>query len=87
MSGVSSNARLHHRDASIRTSLLEQIIASHPQADGAGERRDPFLLLEDLMAETRTDFPSVLESASLARLDAAAESYLSMLDEVVPGGA
>lgn len=30
------------------TSLLEQIIASHPQAGGVGERQDPLRLVEDL---------------------------------------
>lgn len=64
------------------TSLLEQIVASHSQADGAGERRDPFILLEDLGAETGTGFPALLERTSGERLDSAAQAYLSMLDLV-----
>jgi Flp pilus assembly protein TadD len=58
------------------TSLLEQIIASHPRAGGVGERQDPFRILEDL---------AVLDlvrsgNASSDDLDREAEAYLGMLD-------
>lgn len=64
------------------TSLLEQIVASHPQAGGVGERQDPFILLEDLAADTGRAFPDLLAAAGVERLDAAATAYLTMLDRV-----
>jgi Flp pilus assembly protein TadD len=58
------------------TSLLEQIIASHPQAGGVGERQDPFRLIEDLdvLGRLRGGMPAA------ADLDAEATAYLDMLD-------
>ncbi len=64
------------------TSLLEQIVAAHPQAGGVGERQDPFILLEDLTAETGLGFPDLLSALPIERLDAAATAYLSMLARV-----
>lgn len=56
------------------TSLLEQIIASHPQAGGVGERQDPLRLAEDLqrLEEVRDRGPTTDD------LDLGAEAYLHM---------
>lgn len=62
------------------TSLLEQIIAAHPEADGVGERPDPFLIAEDLSHLFRTPFPKWLDQAGPEVLDRAAERYSCMLD-------
>ncbi|MBC02486.1 MAG: hypothetical protein CMJ34_04160 [Phycisphaerae bacterium] len=68
------------------TSLLEQIIASHPDAGGVGERRDPFLIDEDLSHLLRTPSPGWIEHADPRLLDRAAERYDSMIDLVgAPG--
>lgn len=42
------------------TSLLEQVIASHPAAAGVGERQDPFRLVENLevLASVRAGLPT-----------------------------
>ena len=64
------------------TSLLEQVIAAHPEAAGVGERHDPFILLEDLELETGDAFPQAIAAAGLARLDAAARAYLDMVRTV-----
>ena len=64
------------------TSLLEQIIASHPDAGGVGERQDPFLIDEDLSHLLQTPSPQWLEQASPALLDRTAERYDSMIDVV-----
>jgi len=58
------------------TSLLEQIIASHPRAGGVGERQDPFRILEDLDVLDRLRGGT----AFAADLDHEAETYLAMLD-------
>ena len=64
------------------TSLLEQIIASHPDAGGVGERQDPFLIDEDLSHLLQAPSPGWLEQASPPLLDRAAERYDSMIDIV-----
>ena len=62
------------------TSLLEQIIAAHPEADGVGERPDPFLIDEDLADLFQTASPRWLEQAGPEVLARAADRYLRMLD-------
>jgi tetratricopeptide (TPR) repeat protein len=64
------------------TSLLEQVIAAHPEAAGVGERQDPFILLEDLELETGAAFPQAVAAAGPGRLDAAARTYLGMLETI-----
>lgn len=56
------------------TSLLEQILASHPRAGGVGERQDPFLIEEDVNAID--DFRK--DGASSRDLDLEARLYLDM---------
>ena len=56
------------------TSLLEQILASHPRAGGVGERQDPFLIEEDVTAID--DFRK--DGASSGDLDLEARLYLEM---------
>lgn len=68
------------------TSLLEQIIAAHPRADGVGERQDPFILLDDLTIEAEAAFPDLLGQIPAARLDAAASAYLAMFDRIGAAG-
>ncbi|MCP4835298.1 MAG: sulfotransferase [Phycisphaera sp.] len=66
------------------TSLLEQIIASHPDAGGVGERQEPFLIDEDMTQLMET--PQWLEQAAGPLLDRAAGRYDTMIDRVgAPG--
>jgi hypothetical protein len=62
------------------TSLLEQIIASHPRGDGVGERRDPILETERLAHRTDVPFPDCLDSVSRGDLDRIADRHAAMLD-------
>lgn len=62
------------------TSLVEQIVASHPEAEGIGERRDPLLLADRLGHRFQTSFPEVLDRTDPGSLDAAASAYLQVLD-------
>ena len=69
------------------TSLLEQIIASHPEAGGVGERLEPLLIDQDLSHLLQAPSPRWLEQASPPLLDRAAERYDSMIDLVGAPGA
>ena len=62
------------------TSLLEQIIASHPRAAGVGERRDPIYAADRLAHRMKTPFPACLDAVTTESLDAIADRYLAMLD-------
>ena len=61
------------------TSMLEQIIASHPECGGLGERQDPFILLEDLNYQEGKPYPQVLSSVKSTNLDLLASRYLDMI--------
>ncbi|MCP4835286.1 MAG: hypothetical protein GY895_11055 [Phycisphaera sp.] len=62
------------------TSLVEQIIASHPRGAGVGERRDPILGAERLAHRIGESFPDCLDSASIEDLDRIARGHADMLD-------
>lgn len=62
------------------TSLLEQIIASHPNGAGVGERRDPVYAAARMAHLAKTPFPACLENATPRDLDAIASAYSQMLD-------
>ena len=69
------------------TSLVEQIVASHPAAAGAGELRDIALATEALAARTETPYP-----AAAARIDATGaqdmgRAYLAGLRKRFPAAA
>ena len=63
------------------TSLLEQIIASHPRGAGVGERRDPILGAQRLAHRLGVPFPDCLDSASSDDLDEIAHRHAAMLDQ------
>ena len=70
------------------TTLVEQIIASHPQAHGAGEL--PHLVsitkaLPDFAKPKGTAYPECLESLPAAALKGLGEAYLRRLQEEAPG--
>lgn len=62
------------------TSLLEQIIASHPRGAGVGERRDPVYAAARMAHRSSLAFPACLEQATASDLDAIAARYSAMLD-------
>jgi tetratricopeptide (TPR) repeat protein len=69
------------------TSMLEQIIASHAQGGGLGERQDPFILAEDLSYQLNQPFPMALTNAESDKLDPLATRYLDMIEVTgVTGG-
>ena len=68
------------------TSLLEQIVASHPDASGVGERQDPFVLRRDLALDLGVDVEAATDAAASSDLDRAAAAYLGMLDVVGAAG-
>ncbi len=61
------------------TSLLEQIVSAHPEADGVGERREPFLIDEDLAARLGRPSPGWLAAAPPELLGTASKRYADML--------
>ena len=66
------------------TSLVEQILACHPQVAGAGELTDLGRIAIGLGGERGTRFPDSMRSATAADLRAAAADYLAVLDGVDP---
>lgn len=64
------------------TSLLEQIIASHPRGYGLGERQHPRILSEDLRTELGGGLPAVLADASTDLLDTYANRYLRTFEDL-----
>jgi tetratricopeptide (TPR) repeat protein len=72
------------------TTLIEQILASHPEVHGAGELADARRVFESLPA--LVGFPAADPFDALTALDpmssrAAARGYLDRLDAVAPSGA
>lgn len=68
------------------TSMLEQIIASHPQGGGVGERQDPFILAEDLSVLLGQPLPGALTRATMDQLDGLAKRYLDMFGSASVSG-
>lgn len=62
------------------TSLLEQIVASHPRGAGVGERRDPVFAAARIAHLVGRPWPECLGTVSTDRLDDVATNYASMLD-------
>ena len=62
------------------TSMLEQIIASHPQGGGLGERQDPFILAEDLNIQLDRPLPEALAEVTPEQLDRLAKRYIDMIE-------
>ena len=65
------------------TTLVEQIIASHPLVFGAGELSDLSNALKDTIG-TNGDFPNALEKSSPEKLSAIGTQYLSGLQKLAP---
>lgn len=61
------------------TSLVEQILASHPQVSGAGEVEYSRLLVDTCVAESAQPFPLGIESVSSELIAAAAKAYINRL--------
>ncbi len=63
------------------TSLVEQILASHPQVHGAGELEDISLIYKDLprLLETDLPFPRCMALLKRKTLDQIAQRYLNRL--------
>jgi tetratricopeptide (TPR) repeat protein len=66
------------------TSLVEQILACHPQVAGAGELTDLGRLAIGLGGDRGVRFPDSMRSATAAELRAAAADYLAVLARVDP---
>ncbi|HKJ87602.1 MAG TPA: sulfotransferase, partial [Gammaproteobacteria bacterium] len=70
------------------TSLTEQIIASHPQAFGAGELSEVERLVNELRnAHKRRPYPEVIKEAGAQELARMAEAYLDHVRSLAPEGA
>ena len=71
------------------TSLVEQIVASHPQAHGAGELNDIRRMARELPAITDTDraYPDCLSALTRAQVDTLATRYLGALAARAPEAA
>lgn len=66
------------------TSLVEQVLASHPAVFGAGELPEIWLMAQNLPVRSKIDpgFPHNVAALSPGALDMMAKSYLSHLDEL-----
>jgi hypothetical protein len=60
------------------TSLIEQIIATHPRGAGIGEQRTPLNISARIAHLQGRAFPDFLEKIGVATLDDAGERYLAM---------
>lgn len=71
------------------TTLIEQILASHPDVHGAGELADMYHLSVSLSKrlKSKSPYPACLDDASVAALDAVADAYLRNLQSYAPGAA
>jgi hypothetical protein len=71
------------------TTLVEAILASHPQVHGAGELDDVFLMRQELHAasDAGKPYPYCLESVSAQTLDQVAGRHLARLEALAPGAA
>jgi tetratricopeptide (TPR) repeat protein len=69
------------------TSLVEQILASHPQVHGAGEIEYSSVLVEAVEAHTGEPFPTGIERVPAAHLRTAAQAYVDRLRARAPGAA
>ena len=69
------------------TTLVEQILASHPAVAGGGERPDIARLIEDVAAaaDDRSPYPDCLAEASPTQIGAFADRYLNMLSAIDRG--
>jgi tetratricopeptide (TPR) repeat protein len=67
------------------TTLTEQIIASHPQAHGAGELRDLMLTLQTTASGALAPFPQCLDDLTPERIARMGGDYLQRLRAHAPG--
>lgn len=68
------------------TSLVEQILASHPDVFGAGELRNVFDLVDALPPKLGgMPYPLCVPSMTQPVVDMSARAYLDALDEMAPG--
>ncbi len=69
------------------TTLVEQIIASHPQAAGVGELPDIATLVEELsiLGGGETAYPKCILHADSGHISELAQRYLERLEELAPG--
>ena len=66
------------------TSLVEQILSSHPDVHGAGELLDIVHIVQDLpkRIETDVDYPHCMKSVSPGMINAIAEQHLAHLQQL-----
>ena len=71
------------------TSLVEQILSSHPEVHGAGELEDMNRLAQLTCARARSNqpYPQCLGAADAGVLDGIAADYLSVLERLAPDAA
>ncbi len=67
------------------TTLVEQILASHPDVYGAGELGDIIKLTNGLQDRGGEKYPAALANLTHRELDSFASKYLQKLDSVAPG--
>ena len=70
------------------TTLVETILASHPQVYGAGELGDIFEMRAELARASGSGrpYPLFLESIGIKTLDAFAAKHVAKLESLAPGG-
>ncbi len=64
------------------TTLIEQILASHPRVHGAGERQDFEKAI--VTASGRSDYPALVATLNAAQLDAMGAAYLASMTAAAP---
>jgi tetratricopeptide (TPR) repeat protein len=71
------------------TTLVESILASHPQVHGAGELEDVLAMRQELHAASGDGraYPDCLENIGAATLDQLAAKHLARLESLAPGAA
>ena len=69
------------------TTLVEQVIASHPDAEGAGELSEMHTISLYLAETTGESYPAATANLTAARAQEMAERYLKRLERISPSAA
>ena len=67
------------------STLMEQILASHPDVFAGGERRDLFIILEQLFSELNQPYPSCIRRLDRQALESLGKRYMERVSGLFDG--